>query len=145
LSSEADESLVVDSESPRLGESTKPGGIMSVTTSSFGTVSSAGKAIIGRTVVIKGEIQSREALTIEGEVEGTIEISEHLLTVAQGGAVRAHINAHDLDVLGRVEGEVKAVDKVYLRKGAEFVGVIHAASLVVEEGGYIQGNIDLAR
>src|SRR5690349_8731153 len=99
-------------------------------------------AIVGPTVVIKGDIQSREALTIEGQVEGTIEISGHLLTVAPGGTVRAHINAHDLEVLGRVEGQVVAVDKVHIRKDAEFIGDLRAASLVIEEGGYIKGNID---
>ncbi len=118
---------------------------MSAAASSFGAVPSAGKAVIGPTVVIKGDIQSREPLTIEGQVEGTIEISEHLLTIARGGSVRAHINARDLDVLGRVEGQVEAVDKVHIRKDAEFIGDIRAASLVIEEGGYIKGNIDLTR
>jgi cytoskeletal protein CcmA (bactofilin family) len=59
--------------------------------------------------------------------------------------VRAHINARNIEVQGRVEGQVEAAETVYIREDAEFIGDIHASSLVIEEGGYIKGNIDLTR
>jgi cytoskeletal protein CcmA (bactofilin family) len=106
---------------------------------------SAGKAVIGPSVVIKGQIQSREDLTIEGEVEGTIEMPEHRLTVDANGRVQAGVNARVVEVQGSLTGKVEAVDKVYIRKGASFVGDIHAAGIVIEDGGYIKGNVDLTR
>ncbi len=107
---------------------------------------SAGKAVIGPSVVIKGQIQSREDLTIEGTVEGTIEMPEHRLTVdRQVASVQAGINARVVEVFGSLEGKVEAVEKVYIRKGASFVGDIHSAGIVIEDGGYIKGNIDLTR
>ncbi|MBZ5611298.1 MAG: polymer-forming cytoskeletal protein [Acidobacteriia bacterium] len=104
-----------------------------------------GKAVIGPSVVIKGQIQSREDLTIEGQVEGTIEMSEHRLTIDANGRVQAGVNARVVEVQGSIQGQVEAVDKVYIRKGASFVGDIHSAGIVIEDGGYIKGNIDLTR
>jgi cytoskeletal protein CcmA (bactofilin family) len=106
---------------------------------------SSASAVIGKSIVIKGDIHSRETLIIQGQVEGTIEIGDHLLTVASGADVRAHINARNIEVHGRVEGLVEAAETVYIREDAEFIGDIHASSLVIEEGGYIKGNIDLTR
>src|SRR5215470_6685607 len=106
---------------------------------------SAVNAVIGKSIVIKGDIQSGEMLTIQGKVEGTIEIGEHLLTIASGADVRAHINGRNIEVQGRVEGQVEATETVYIREDAEFIGDIRASSLVIEEGGYIKGNIDLTR
>jgi cytoskeletal protein CcmA (bactofilin family) len=105
----------------------------------------AGKAVIGPSVVIKGQIQSHEDLTIEGKVEGTIDMSEHRLTVDAQGHVEAGINARIVEVQGSLEGKVEAVDKVYIRKGASFVGDIHSAGIVIEDGGYIKGNIELTQ
>jgi cytoskeletal protein CcmA (bactofilin family) len=105
----------------------------------------AAKAVLGKSVVFKGQIQSREDLIIEGEVEGTIEMSEHRLTIAPNGDVRANVIAREIEVLGSIEGKAEAVDKVYIRKGAKFIGDVHSAGIVIEDGGYIKGNIDLSR
>ena len=112
---------------------------------SFATHPPAAKAILGKSVVFKGQIQSREDLIIEGEVEGTIEMSEHRLTIAPNGDVRANVIAREIEVLGSIEGKAEAVDKVYIRKGAKFIGDVHSAGIVIEDGGYIKGNIDLSR
>jgi cytoskeletal protein CcmA (bactofilin family) len=106
---------------------------------------SAVKAVLGKSVVFKGQIQSREDLIIEGEVEGTIDMMEHRLTIAADGDVHANVNAREIEVIGSIEGTAEAVDKVYIRKGAKFVGDIHSAGIVIEDGGYIKGNIDLSR
>ncbi|MGD0301182.1 MAG: polymer-forming cytoskeletal protein [Bryobacteraceae bacterium] len=103
------------------------------------------KAILGKSVVFKGQIESREDLTIEGEVEGTIEMIEHRLTIAANGEVKANVIAREVEVLGSIEGKVEAVDKVYIRKGARFIGDVHSAGIVIEDGGFIKGNIDLSR
>jgi cytoskeletal protein CcmA (bactofilin family) len=105
----------------------------------------AAKAVLGKSVVFKGQIHSREDLIIEGEVEGSIEMSEHRLTIAPNGDVRANVIAREIEVLGSIEGKAEAVDKVYIRKGAKFIGDVHSAGIVIEDGGYIKGNIDLSR
>jgi cytoskeletal protein CcmA (bactofilin family) len=114
---------------------------MSATASAFGNPT----AVIGKTIVIKGDIHSREPLTIEGQVDGRIEMDEHLLTIAAGATVRAEISGHEIVVRGRVEGQVQATATVYVHKDAEFIGDIYATSLVIEDGCYIKGNIDLTR
>jgi cytoskeletal protein CcmA (bactofilin family) len=118
---------------------------MSATASAFANPTSAVSAVVGKTTLIKGDIHSQEPLTIQGQVEGRIEIGEHLLIVAYGADVRAGINARNLEVQGRLQGQVKVAETVYIRKDAEFIGDIHASSLVVEEGGYIKGSVDLMR
>jgi cytoskeletal protein CcmA (bactofilin family) len=117
---------------------------MPASTSAITSPAPAASAVIGRTVVINGEVYSWEPLTIYGQVAGTIEVGEHLI-IASGADVRARINARSLDVQGRVEGEVGATETVIIRNNAEFIGDIHASSLVIEEGGYIKGNIDLGK
>jgi Integral membrane protein CcmA involved in cell shape determination len=103
------------------------------------------KAGLGKSVVVKGHLLSGEDLAIDGEVEGTIEVLEHPLTIAASGRVRADVNARDIEIWGCLEGKLEAVNQVHIRKGARFVGELHAAGLVIEEGGYIRGSIDLSR
>ena len=105
---------------------------------------SAREAVIGKGVVVKGQIQSREDLTIQGEVEGSIEISGHRLTIDGLGNVRAGVMARTVEVQGSIEGQVEAMDKVYIRKGAKFVGDIRSGGIIIEDGGYIKGKVDLS-
>jgi cytoskeletal protein CcmA (bactofilin family) len=102
------------------------------------------KAVLGKNVVIQGQIRSREDLTIEGEVDGTIEMLEHRLTIATGGKVRADVKAREIEVLGSIHGKVEAVEKVYIRKSAQLIGDIHSAGIIIEDGGYIKGSIELS-
>lgn len=106
--------------------------------------SHAGKAI-GKNVVVKGQITSREDLIIEGEVEGTIEMVDHRLTIASTAKLQAKISARQVEVRGSVEGQVDAGDKVIVRNGAQFVGDIRSASMVVEDGAFLKGSVDLSR
>src|SRR4029077_11217367 len=112
---------------------------------SFGIEPAAVKAGFGKSVVVKGHLLSGEDLTIDGEMDGTIEVLEHRLTIAATGKVRADVNARDIEIWGCIEGKLEAAHQVYIRKGARFVGEIHSAGIVVEEGGYIKGSIDLSR
>ena len=112
---------------------------------SFGGETPAVQSILGKNVVVKGEIHCRETLIVEGEVEGAIEMLEHRLTIAQDGKVRARVKAREIEVVGSMNGQAEALDKIRIRNGAEFVGDIQSASIVIEDGGYIKGNIDLSR
>jgi cytoskeletal protein CcmA (bactofilin family) len=102
-------------------------------------------AVLGKSVIVKGQIYSREDLTIDGEVEGTVELQEHRLTVGPNGKVRAAIKARELVVLGTIHGDVETTDKIDIRKEAKLVGDIKTARIVIEDGAYFKGNIDIVR
>jgi cytoskeletal protein CcmA (bactofilin family) len=95
--------------------------------------------------MIKGQIFSREDLTIDGEVEGSVELHEHRLTVGPHGKLQAGVKAREIVVLGSVHGNVEASDKIDIRKDARLVGDIKTARIVIEDGAYFKGSIDIAR
>jgi cytoskeletal protein CcmA (bactofilin family) len=104
-----------------------------------------GQAVLGKSVIVKGQIYSREDLTIDGEVEGTVELQEHRLTVGPNGRVTASIKAREMVVLGTIHGNVETTDKIDIRKDAKLVGDIKTARVVIEDGAYFKGNIDIVR
>jgi len=106
---------------------------------------SRGAASIGKSVTIKGQIFSREDLVVDGEIEGAIELNEHRLTVGANGRVRAGVKAREIVVLGTIEGNVEALDKIDIRKDAKLVGDIKTARIVIEDGAYFKGSIDIVR
>jgi len=93
---------------------------------------------------IKGEIRSREELLVDGEVEGLLE-SQSLLTVGPNGKVRANIKAREVVVLGNIQGNVDASDKLEIRKDAKLVGDIKTARIIIEDGAYFKGSIDIVK
>jgi cytoskeletal protein CcmA (bactofilin family) len=103
-------------------------------------------ATIGRAVTIKGEIFSDEDLYIEGALEGKIELSAHKLTVGANGSVKTgEIKAGAVVILGTVQGDVDAQEKVEIRKNATLTGNIKAARIVIEDGAYFKGGVDIVR
>ena len=106
---------------------------------------SRGAASIGKSVTIKGQIFSREDLIVDGEIEGAIELNEHRLTVGPNGRVRAGIKAREIVVLGTIDGNVEALDKIDIRKDAKLVGDIKTARIIIEDGAYFKGSIDIVR
>ncbi len=104
-----------------------------------------GQAVLGKSVIVKGQIHSREDLTIDGEVEGTVELQEHRLTVGPNGRVTASVKAREIVVLGTIHGNVETTDKIDIRKDAKLVGDIKTARVVIEDGAYFKGNIDIVR
>jgi cytoskeletal protein CcmA (bactofilin family) len=102
-----------------------------------------GVASIGKSVVIKGQIFSREDLYLDGEIEGTVEVPEHRLTIGPHGKLRAGIKAREVVVLGDVKGNVEATERIDIRKESKLVGDIKMALIVIEEGAYFKGNIDI--
>jgi len=110
----------------------------------IGTETTSAPAVLGRDVTITGEIRSHEPLIIEGEVDGSIDVAGHLLTIAPNGSVRANVKATEIDIRGSLEGTVHGAEKISIRNGAQFVGNIHAHRLVIEDGGTIRGKVDMS-
>jgi cytoskeletal protein CcmA (bactofilin family) len=104
-----------------------------------------GSAVIGKSVILKGQIYGREDLTIDGEIEGTVELQEHRLTIGPNGKVVATIKAREVLVLGTVHGNIETREKIDIRKEAKVVGDIRTARIVIEDGAYFKGSIDIVR
>jgi cytoskeletal protein CcmA (bactofilin family) len=104
-----------------------------------------GMAVIGKTVLIKGQVMSREDLTIDGEVEGSVELQENRLTVGPHGKLQAGVKAREVIVLGTVHGNVETSDKIEIRKDARVVGDLKTARVVIEDGAYFKGSIDIIK
>ena len=102
-------------------------------------------AVIGKSVTIKGQIYSQEDLTIDGEMEGSVELMDHRLTVGPNGKIQAGIKAREIIVLGTIHGNVEASDKIDIRKEARLVGDIKTSRIVIEDGAYFKGSIDIMR
>jgi len=103
-------------------------------------------AVLGRSVVVKGDIHSQQDLTIEGEVQGTVEAVGHRLTIGPNGNLQTKgVKAREVIVMGRMRGSVEATEKVYIRKDAQLVGDVHTAGIVIEDGGYFKGGIDIRK
>lgn len=101
-------------------------------------------ALIGETMRITGEIYSKDELQVNGEVKGKLE-SESRLTVGSKGKADASIKAAEVVIGGTVKGNVEAVQRIVLRKGANLVGDVKTAGIVIEDGAYFKGGIDIAR
>ena len=100
---------------------------------------------IGKSVVIKGELNGSEDLTIEGHVEGTIQLKEHVLTIGPNGRIKAQVFAKSVIVLGEVTGNVTASDKVDIRDNGSVDGDIISPRVAIAEGAHFRGSVDMQR
>ena len=105
----------------------------------------AGSASIGKAVKVVGQIYSKEDLYVDGEIEGTVEALEHKLTIGPNGVVHAGVKAREVVALGTIQGNVEAHDKLEIRKDARLVGDIRTARIIIEDGAYFKGSIDIVK
>ena len=103
------------------------------------------KVNIGKSVVIKGELSGSEDLTIEGHVEGKIELRENVLTIGPNGKIRAEVFAKAVIVLGEVAGNVTASEKVDIRDNGSVDGDIISPRVAIAEGAHFRGSVDMQR
>ena len=106
---------------------------------------SSGSAALGKNVTVKGQIFAREDLTIDGEVEGTVECHEHRLTIGPNARVQAGLKAREIIIQGSIQGNVDATDKIDIKKEAKLVGDIKTSRIVIEDGAYFKGSIDISK
>jgi cytoskeletal protein CcmA (bactofilin family) len=100
---------------------------------------------IGKSVVIKGELSGSEDLTIEGQVEGKIELKENALTIGANGRIRAQVFAKTVIVLGEVSGNISASEKVDIRDGGSVDGDIISPKVAIAEGAHFRGSVDMQK
>jgi len=102
-------------------------------------------ALIGKSVIIKGELSGSEDLYIDGQVEGSIELHGNNLTVGPHGQVKASVNAKGVIIQGKLEGNIKATERTELRKSAIAVGDVTTQRMAIEEGAFYKGRVDIQR
>ena len=100
---------------------------------------------IGKSVIIKGELNGSEDLTIEGAVEGKIELRQNVLTIGPNGKIKAQVFAKSVVILGEVTGNVTATEKVDIRDNGSVDGDIAAPRVAIAEGAHFRGSIDMQR
>lgn len=93
---------------------------------------------------IKGSVFSNEALNLNGELEGSLELRSSL-SIGPNGKVTADIKATEIIVAGTVKGNMEASERIILRKGAHLVGDVKTAGIVIEDGAFFKGGIDIAQ
>jgi cytoskeletal protein CcmA (bactofilin family) len=100
--------------------------------------------VIGASMKIKGDIVAKEELTVDGEVEGNITLQDRL-TIGPNGRVQATIKAKEVVVYGMVNGNVQATDKLAIRDKGSLVGDIQTAGIIIDDGAYFKGSIDIVK
>ena len=101
------------------------------------------QATIGRTLVIKGEISGSEALYIDGRIEGKITMPESRVTIGRNGKVDASIQAREVVVMGKVNGNIECSDRVDIRAEGSVAGDISTVRISVEDGASLKGGIQV--
>ena len=102
-------------------------------------------ARIGKTIVIRGEVKGAEDLTIDGRVEGTVQLADNRLTIGPNANVAADLTARDLLIMGQVQGNIIATGRVELRAGCLVEGDVRALRLAIEDNAGFHGKVDLTQ
>jgi len=112
-------------------------------TSYPGTTASSGTARLGGSLHVKGEITGNEDLHIDGSVEGLIQLEDRKLTIGASAKVTADIIAREGVVYGNVKGNLRARDRIEIKKDGSVVGDLTTARIMIEDGAYFKGSIEI--
>ena len=100
---------------------------------------------VGRTMRIEGEIDSQRDMLVDGEVTGTMTVRMHTLTIGPKAKVKAKIKAQNVVLVGNVEGNIEATERIELRSRCNLLGNVRSPRIVIENGDYIKGNVEVVR
>ncbi len=101
------------------------------------------QATIGRSLVIKGEVSGAESLFIDGRVEGKLNFPDNRVTVGRHGNVAANVNAKELVIMGKVQGNVECTDRLDIRSEGSLTGDVITHRISVEEGAILKGGVEV--
>jgi len=119
-------------------------GTVPATAGSYPAGGSGSVTIIGETLRIEGTLTSNEEIVVNGELSGQLQM-DHRLTIGAKGKVDAGIQAKEVIIAGSIKGNVDASERITLRAGANLVGDVKTAGIVIEDGAYFKGGIDITR
>ena len=100
---------------------------------------------IGKAIRIVGQIFAKEDLYVDGDLEGSIESLDTRVTIGANGRVQANVKAREVVILGQIQGDVEATDKVDLKKDAKLIGNIATSRISIEDGAVFKGSIDIRK
>jgi len=107
------------------------------------TTSGGNMARLGASLHIKGEITGNEDLQIDGSVEGLVQLDDRKLTVGASARVTADLMAREVIVYGNVKGNLRARDRIEIKKDGSVVGDLTTARIMIEDGAYFKGSIEI--
>lgn len=100
---------------------------------------------VAKSLTVKGEIIGQENLYVDGEVEGSIELGEFNLTVGPQGRVHADAHAKEIIIHGKVQGNIRASERIEIKKSGHVTGDLVTARIVIEDGAFFKGSIDIQK
>ena len=102
-------------------------------------------SMVGSAVTIGGDIFCKQDLFVDGEVTGTLNLPEHKLTIGPSGKVKADIKAHNVIIVGHVEGKIEATERIELRNHCHLTGDVRSPRITIENGAFIKGSVEVVR
>jgi len=111
--------------------------------STYPATTGGGTARLGASLHIKGEISGNEDLVIDGSVEGLVQLDDRKLTVGASAKVTADIVSREVVVYGNVKGNLRARDRIEIKKDGSVVGDLTTARIMIEDGAYFKGSIEI--
>jgi cytoskeletal protein CcmA (bactofilin family) len=109
------------------------------------TTTSGSTARLGASLHVKGEISGNEDLHIDGSVEGLVQLEDRKLTVGASAKLTADVVAREVVVYGSVKGNLRARDRIEIKKDGSVVGDLTTARIMIEDGAYFKGSIEIDR
>jgi cytoskeletal protein CcmA (bactofilin family) len=109
------------------------------------TTPSGSTARLGASLHVKGEISGNEDLHIDGSVEGLVQLEDRKLTVGASAKLTADVVAREVVVYGSVKGNLRARDRIEIKKDGSVVGDLTTARIMIEDGAYFKGSIEIDR
>jgi len=100
-------------------------------------------ACLGSSIEVKGRISGEEDLQVDGKVEGPIALAGQRLTVGRTGQLASEVTAREVIVYGKVTGNLRASDRVEIKKDGSVTGDIVTARISIEDGAYFKGRIEI--
>ena len=100
-------------------------------------------ANIGKSISIKGNVKGDEDTVIEGSVDGHVELKNHHLTVGPNGDVKGEISAKECTIVGNVQGNVTATERIEVSESGRIEGDLCAPRLLIQEGAHVNGSISM--
>jgi len=106
-------------------------------------LSGSGTARLGASLHVKGEITGNEDLAIDGSVEGLVQLEDRKLTIGASARLTADVIAREVVVYGNVKGNLRARDRIEIKKDGSVVGDLTTARIMIEDGAYFKGSIEI--
>ncbi|MBN2497509.1 MAG: polymer-forming cytoskeletal protein [Deltaproteobacteria bacterium] len=98
--------------------------------------------VVGESILIKGNLEGDEDLTVQGHIEGSIQLHKTLI-IEPGGVVKAEVSVANAVVSGIMVGNLLASDSVELTETGRMVGDIRAPRVIINEGALFRGQVDM--